>query len=84
MYALSPTFLCVLVDVVCLQTGQSTLADEAPSEPSGVTCSTTGVAVGYGGGTSDLDIVSVADEVSGSWCVADVVVLRMALLTGLA
>lgn len=63
MYALSPTFLAVLVVAGCLQTGQSTFAGEAPSEPRGVTCSTLGIAVGYGGGTSVLDIVPAGIEV---------------------
>jgi len=64
MYALSPTFLDVLVVAGCLQTGQSTFAGVAPSELSGVTCSTPGVAVGYGDGMSVLDIVSGGVEVS--------------------
>lgn len=63
MYALSPTFLDVFVVAGCLQTGQSTFAGWAPSELSGVTWSTTGVAVGYGGGMSVLDIVWVGVEV---------------------
>ena len=58
MYALSPTFLVVLVVAGCLQTGQSTLADVAPRAPSGVTCSALGAVAGYGGGISVLDIVS--------------------------
>lgn len=64
MYALSPTFLDVFVVAGCLHTGQSTFAGWAPSELSGVTWSTTCVAVGYGGGMSVLDIVSDGVEVS--------------------
>lgn len=63
MYALSPTFLAVLVVAGCLQTGQSTFAGEAPSDPRGVTCSTLGVDAGYGGGISVLDIVPDGVEI---------------------
>jgi hypothetical protein len=55
--------LNVLVVVGALQTGQSTLAGVPASDPSGVTRSVLGTAVvavvvGYGGGTSALDVLS--------------------------
>jgi hypothetical protein len=55
--------LNVLVVVGALQTGQSTLAGVPASDPSGVTRSVLGTAVvavvvGYGEGTSALDVLS--------------------------